>query len=291
MRAISQFNYGVAKKCLNKASRLDADNINVMLVKGSLEFQFGNYEEAAEAFSQGLSIDPGNVELKNIYALVLSELQGRGEEAIRLMKEVIHDRPSARYFNNMGLIYSNVGQFLKDQKSTFACDYFEMAESYMDSALAAGISPAFGVNKGNYRLDMQDTVSARAFFNQYSNQFSINNQGIISELEGNRTQAVNYIEQAIQASEPYVCPIISLNLEKLNGQAGSQYKNEGPMLIYLYQIMPGILPDKHQFSYSFNMEPGTPVHHGGDYLVYSNLKGELMDDPTLPESAETYASK
>lgn len=265
MRAMSQYNYNLAKKYLKKGLALDPENINLNLAMGSLCFQNGENEEACQIFDKCLKLEPNNMEVKNMKALCLSDLN-KTDEAIKLMAEVLKVKPTARYYNNMAMIYAMV-KVPDVTKQGDYCGYFETAQLYLDSAFAMGLDTVFSLNTANCQLSLMDTTKAMEMFLANSNGFFLNNAAVVNFMSFNQEDAENQINKAVEAF-PYKTPMnVDYNKHIINNRSQA----EPTSLIYLYQYLPSVLPSKHQLSYTFQMNSEPPVHVDGDFIVYTTL--------------------
>ena len=273
MKSISQFQLEEGKNYLNKAIKMEPNNLNLQLILGTVNFQLGNYIVASEIFNRAHLLDTNNLEIRNGLALALSEI-GQRSSAIEIMKSVIKKDPKERYYNNMALVLTNEARKNKDTYDN-VCNYYETAILYVDSALAAGASPEFAINKGNFYYELKDTVNAKKYFDS-NTPFALNNFSVMCFLDNRLTEAANFIDKAIALSKEHICPAILNNQEVIKNGYFNSGKNmtSEPQLIYLYQVMPAILPSHHLLSYSFKMKDNTPLHVDGSYILYNSLEGE-----------------
>ena len=268
IKSISQFQYNQAQRYLRKAIKLDPGNVNLLLIHGTVLFQIGQVKEAVAIFKNAHEIDPENVEIMNSLALAMAE-NGDSEKAIQLMLYVISKSKKGRYYNNMSLILMNAADG-KQTNENYYCSLFETAIQYVDSAISAGASPEFSINKGNYYYLLKDTAKANEYFRQFRSPYTLNNMAIFNSHEENKSSSLDLIEEAVNLSGNNVCPIINNN-RKLLSNGYSYLSNSKLQFIYLYQIMPAILPSTHVFSYSFAMGLEKPVYNSIGYYYYNSL--------------------
>jgi tetratricopeptide (TPR) repeat protein len=271
MRAMSQFEFHQADRILKKALRIEPDNINLQLTMGSLQYQLGDHQAALQTFTRALQLDPDNIEIKNMMALCQSGLGMTGQAIIQMM-EVLAAKPTARYYNNMAMIYAMVKVPAPDQQAAY-CGYFETAQVYMDSAFAAGLDTVFKLNVANLHFSLQDTGRALQMMHEMQHYFALNNAAAVNFLEKDQQAAKANINAAIEAC-PYNTPEVFHYNENIIRHM--EYKEE-IRFVYLYQYLPAVLPSRHQLSYSFTMPSELPEHVDGAYIIIKDLHGAPQD--------------
>jgi tetratricopeptide (TPR) repeat protein len=280
MRSFSQFEFRQAEKYLDRALRIEPENLNLHLAKGSLHYQLSEYEKAISVFKNTLTIDPGNLEIKNMLALSLAG-SGDTDAAIQLMTEVLSKKPKSRYFNNMAMIYAMI-KVPSDKDQADYCGYFETALLYLDSAFIAGIHPVFELNRANITLSLQDTAEAKKLMIAMNHAYALNNLAVLNFLDQSFSSAAELILSSKNASGEHVPGMIEYNARIISKQT---FTDNEVKYIYLYQFLPSILPSRHQISYTFSMENEKPIQSNGNYIVYIDLDG------TNSDSAITLATK
>lgn len=275
IKSMSQFQYDQAQRFLRKAIKLNPDNINLNLIQGTILFQTGQIKEAVAIFKAAHRLDPENIEIMNSLALAMAE-NGESEKAIQLMLAVISKNKKGRYYNNMSLILMHAADG-KESDKDYYCSLFETAIQYVDSAISAGASPEFSINKGNYYYLLNDTAKANEYFRQFRSPYTLNNLAIFNSHEANQSSSLDLMEEAVKLSGKNVCPIININHQLLS--TGYSYTNSSKLeFIYLYQIMPAILPSTHVFSYSFTMGIEKPAYNSIGYIYYNSLDEKRGED-------------
>jgi tetratricopeptide (TPR) repeat protein len=147
------------------------------------------YDEALKAIDIALSLEPNDPVLRNEKAGILSRLK-KYPEAIAILTELIQTRPEASFYNNRGVVKSDLGN-----KQEAISDY--------DRAIA--INPQYAIvynNRGfaksalgNKQGAISDYDKAIAINPQYA--IAYNNRGSVKSELGNKQGSISDYDKAI----------------------------------------------------------------------------------------------
>ncbi len=120
-----------------KATGINPDSVQVLLVSGQVDRFRGRYEQAAAAFNRAAILDPANPAVWPLLAEAY-QLAGRDEDAVKTYRKAIQAAPGDYHpYSDLGNYYFNRHQFRQaeemDRKSTGIAP--ELATGYMNLGL------------------------------------------------------------------------------------------------------------------------------------------------------------
>lgn len=113
-----------SKECLLKATKIDSNNVEIIIQLGLVNHILKKYEESDFYYEKALILEPENPLLNNNYAYSLSERNLELERALEMIKIAIDsDSLNANYLDTYGWVYFQMGdnekalEFLEKSKA------------------------------------------------------------------------------------------------------------------------------------------------------------------------------
>jgi serine/threonine protein kinase/tetratricopeptide (TPR) repeat protein len=170
------------------ASRFNAQSLNSLLARATVDLYSGNAESALTAIQHGLELDAGNPQLLLAQARAFQYLN-RIEDEQRTYRELIRNRPNFwPAYNELGLLLFRQGE------------YSEAAKAFSEGALVAPRVVRLLNNLGAMQLSMMKSSDAEQTFRRSADitpsEIAYTNLGTIAFVDGRFSEALEFYQQA-----------------------------------------------------------------------------------------------